>query len=178
MNFEPVRRVLDAHGIRYALIGAHAMAVRGYPRSTVDIDLLTADARVLDQSLWVGLRQAAAAVDIRRGDADDPLGGVVHILLADATDVDIVVAKWQWEARLIERAELVVLASATVPVPPRSDLILLKLAAGGYTDLQDAAVLLALGDRDATVRAVEAHIADVRPDIRTLWRDLLAARGR
>jgi hypothetical protein len=37
--------------------------------------------------------------------------------------VDIVVAKWQWEARLIERAEPVALASATVPVPPRSDLI-------------------------------------------------------
>jgi hypothetical protein len=55
---------------------------------------------------------------------------------------------------------------------------LLKLAAGGYTDLQDAAALLALGDHEATIRGVEAHIADVRPDIRTLWRDLLAARGR
>ena len=87
-------------------------------------------------------------------------------------------AKWKWQDELVSRAEPVVLAEATVPVPPRSDLILLKLAAGGYTDLQDAAALLALGDRDATVRAVETHIADVRPDIRTLWRDLLAARGR
>jgi hypothetical protein len=77
MNFEPVRRVLDAHGICYALVGAHAMAVRGYPRSTVDIDLWTADARVLDEALWVGLRQDSVAVDVRRGDADDPLGGVV-----------------------------------------------------------------------------------------------------
>lgn len=178
MNFEPVRRVLDAHGIRYALIGAHAMAVRGYPRSTVDIDLLTADARVLDDAIWGGLRQEAATVDVRRGDADDPLGGVVHILLVDATDVDIVVAKWQWEARLIERAEPIVLAATTVPVPALSDLVLLKLAAGGYTDLQDAAALLALGNTDETIRDVEARIDDVRPDVRPLWRDLLAARDR
>ena len=47
MNIEPVQRVLDGLGASYALIGAHAMAVRGYPRFTVDIDLLTSDERVL-----------------------------------------------------------------------------------------------------------------------------------
>ena len=111
MNIEPVQRVLDGLGASYALIGAHAMAVRGYPRFTVDIDLLTSDERVLGESTWCGLRRAgAAAVDPRRGDAEDPLGGVVHILLADGTDVDVVVSKWSWEAKVIERAEPVALA--------------------------------------------------------------------
>jgi hypothetical protein len=36
-----VLRVLDAMGAPHALIGAHAMAARGYPRFTVDIDILT-----------------------------------------------------------------------------------------------------------------------------------------
>jgi len=178
MNFEPVRRVLEALGIRYALIGAHAMAVRGYPRSTVDVDLLTADARVLDEPTWTGLRGEGAAIDARRGDPDDPLGGVVHILLRDGTDVDIVLAKWDWQEELIARAEPVMLAGAAVPVPSTSDLILLKLAAGGYTDLHDGAALLAIGDGEATIRDVEARIDEVRPDVRPLWRDLLASRDR
>ena len=176
MNLEPVRRVLDSSSIRYALIGAHAMAVRGYPRSTVDIDLLTADSRVLDEPIWSGLQKDGAAVDVRRGDADDPLGGVVHILLPDGTDVDVVLARWQWQQELVARAETLELAGARVPVPSRSDLILLKLAAGGYTDLQDAAALVALGDSDATIRDVDMRIGEVQPDVRAVWRNVLAGR--
>ncbi len=178
MQIEPVRRVLDALGASYALIGAHAMAVRGYPRFTVDVDLLTPDERVLAPSTWTDLMSEGAHVDPRRGDLDDPLGGVVHILLADGTDVDLVVAKWKWEAEIVERAEWVVLGGHALLVPRTSDLILLKLAAGGYADLQDAAALLAVGPVDPVIRAVEAHIDDVRPPVRLLWRDLLAARER
>lgn len=178
MRIEPVQRVLEALGAPYALIGAHAMAVRGYPRFTVDVDLLTADDRVLAPFTWTDLVREGARVDPRRGDADDPLGGVVHILLADGTDVDLVVAKWKWEAEIIERAETVVLAGHSIRVPRTSDLILLKLAAGGYADLQDAAALLAVGSVDSVVREVEAHIDEVRPPVRLLWRDLLAARER
>jgi hypothetical protein len=83
MTFEPVGRVLEALGAPYALIGAHAMAARGYPRFTVDIDLLTTDARVLEPAIWSELEREGAAVEPRRGDDEDPLGGVVHILLAE-----------------------------------------------------------------------------------------------
>ena len=175
MNIEPVRRVLNALGSRYALIGAHAMAARGYPRFTVDVDLLTSDPRVLDASRWAELAQTGAQVDARRGDADDPLGGVVHLLLSDGTDVDIVVTKWKWEADLIDRAEELTLAGAPIRVPSIGDLILLKLAAGGHLDLRDAAALLALTDRQSVIREVETHIDEVRPDVRKIWRELLAA---
>lgn len=83
MNIEPVHRVLRAIGAAHALIDAYAMAVRGYPRFTIDVDLLTADDCVLDPAAWAALEREGAAVGPRRGDADDPLGGVVHILLAD-----------------------------------------------------------------------------------------------
>ena len=178
MNPEPVRRVLDTLGVRYALIGAHAMAARGYPRFTLDVDLLTTDLRVLDASHWSALVRDGAQVDVRRGDADDPLGGVVHLLLPDGTDVDLVVGKWQWEADLIERAEPIAIGGAPIGVPCTGDLILLKLAAGGTLDLRDAAALLTLGDRERVVRDVEAHIGDVRPDVRLAWLDLLASADR
>jgi hypothetical protein len=174
MRIEPVQRVLDALGAPYALIGAHAMAVRGYPRFTVDVDLITSDDRVLEPARWTELEHTGATVEPRRGDADDPLGGVVHILLADGTDVDLVVAKWKWEADVIERADAIVIAGSPIRVARTSDLILMKLAAGGYGDLQDAAALLAIADGDAIVREVETHVGEVRPDVRHLWRDVSA----
>lgn len=175
MNLEGVRRVLHGLGASYALIGAHAMAARGYPRFTVDIDLLTSDPRVLESATWTELVRAGATVHPRRGDADDPLGGVVHIHLADGTDVDLIVGKWKWEAAVIERAEpLTVAPGITLPVPATSDLILLKLAAGGFMDLQDAAALLEVGGPETTVREVEARIGEVLPDVRAVWRRLLS----
>ncbi len=173
MTVEPVRQLLESIGAPYALIGAHAMAARGYPRFTVDVDLMTTDARVLDRATWAGLERDGARVDPRRGDADDPLGGVVHVQRGDDLDVDVVLAKWPWEARLIARAERLTVMGADLPVPRTSDLILLKLAAGGYLDLHDAAALLSLGDRASLAREVETHIGDVRPDVLDLWRDLL-----
>ena len=88
MTIEPVRRVLEAIGAPYALIGAHAMAARGYPRFTVDVDLLTTDSRVLDRATWAGLERDGAVVDARTGDVDDPLGGVVHVCRDEDFDVD------------------------------------------------------------------------------------------
>jgi hypothetical protein len=174
MNLEPVRRVLDALGVRYALIGGHALAARGYPRFTLDIDLLTTDRRILDRQVWTALIDEGAVVDARRGDDDDPLAGVVHVRLPDDTDIDLIVGRWPWESKVIERADLVTVAPGIdIPVPAASDLILLKLAAGGFADLQDAAALLADGDRNGLVADVESRIDEVRPGVRETWRRLL-----
>jgi hypothetical protein len=172
MNIAPVQRVLESIGVPYCLIGAHAMAARGYPRFTVDVDLLTTDPRVLERAVWNPLSATGATIDPRRGDADDPLAGVIHILLADGTDVDLVLGKWKWEAGVITRAELLTVMGSIIPVPLTSDLILLKLAAGGYLDLRDAAALLAIGDRTTIVGEVESKIGDVHPDVTAAWREL------
>jgi hypothetical protein len=175
MHLEPVRRVLDDLGVRYALIGGHALAARGYPRLTVDVDLLTTERRVLDGAVWTALAvDPGAEIEVRRGDDDDPLAGVVHILLADGTDIDVIVGRWKWETAVIDRAEVMTIADGvTIPVVRVSDLLLLKLAAGGYGDLRDAAVLIAAGQRDVLIAEVESRIDEVRPDVREVWRELL-----
>lgn len=176
MTIEPVQRALDAIGAPYALIGAQAMAARGYPRFSVDVDLLTTTSRALDADVWVDVTSAGARVDCRRGDEDDPLAGVVHVLMPDGTDIDLVVGRWRWEADVIARAETMTVApGVTMPVPQTSDLILLKLAAGGVLDIHDAAVLLA-GDRERLTREVEARLHEVRPDSGEAWQQVLAAR--
>lgn len=64
------------------------------------------------------------------------------------------------------------IGSTQVRVPLASDLILLKLAAGGSIDLRDAAALLAIGDREALTREVEGRLHEVRPA--AAWREVLA----
>jgi len=55
---------MEAHGLPHALIGAAALAAHGIARSTYDIDLLTADPRVLDAATWTSLR-TAGVVEMR-----------------------------------------------------------------------------------------------------------------
>jgi hypothetical protein len=174
MNIEPVLRVLDRLGARYALIGGYAIAARGFARSTIDLDLLTTDSRVLDPSTWSDLAADGADVDCRRGDADDPLAGVTRIELPDSLPVDVIVARWKWQEAVVCRAEPVSIGSIRLPVPLASDLILLKLTAGGALDLRDAAALLAAGDRQALMVEVERRLPEVRPDATDAWRQVLA----
>ena len=61
---------LAGQDVRYAVIGAAALAVRGVARSTHDVDVLVVDRRVLDAAWWEALRadHSELEIDVRRGD--------------------------------------------------------------------------------------------------------------
>lgn len=124
MNAKEVHRVLERAGIRYVLIGATAVALRGHSRST---------------------------------------------------QVDVVVGKWKWEQQVVERSERMNAFGESVPVATSSDLILLKLAAGGYKDLVDAASLLSLGPRESIVAEISTRIADLPAEAQVEWAKMLDA---
>lgn len=96
-----MRRVLEAAGIRYALIGGHALAARGYPRFTIDIDLLTTDVAVLDAADLILLKLAAGGgLDMRDAAAllatdRDGLKATVESRLAAAAIGPDATACWQ-----------------------------------------------------------------------------------
>jgi hypothetical protein len=164
-----VTALLARERIRVALIGASALAVHGVSRSTVDIDLLTTDVRALAAKTWI---LPDAAVDIRPGDADDPLAGVIRISHPDERDIDIVVGRTMWQAALVEQARPLVLGDATVGVVEAPGLILLKLYAGGSQDAWDIGQLLAAGDRAVLSRAVDALVVQLPADAQALWQRL------
>jgi hypothetical protein len=168
---------LEGMAAGYALIGARALGIRGYPRMTVDYDLLTVDRRVLDRSVWRELERAGFLVDVRPGDFDDPLGGVVRVRSHDGGEVDVVVGKREWQRGVVGRAERLDLGGVVVPVALRGDLVLLKLDAGGVLDLQDVIALTELGDRDETIRHVEEHLRELGDDSQRAWKRL-RAEGR
>lgn len=163
---EKVHRLLAAAAVPHALIGAAAMAAHGVARSTFDIDLLTTDARVLRDDFWASLREEGPSVEVRRGDADDPLRGVVRVELADDRPVDIVVGRHTWQTRAVDRARPLAGAPSVVMV---RDLVLLKLYAGGAQDLWDVRELLQLPGGSDLAAEVSADLAELPDQMRELW---------
>jgi len=170
---DQVQKILERLRVQYAVIGGMAVIARGHARVTIDFDFLTTDKRVLQSSIWDELRESGVEVDVRKGDFDDPLAGVVRIGSKPEL-IDIVVGKWKWEQRIIERAERLDVGGRQFPVPLTSDLILLKLAAGGPIDQQDVLRLLAIGPRDQVIKEVEEEIAELPADAQALWRKLVS----
>jgi hypothetical protein len=166
---------LEAEGIACALIGAGAMAIRGVARSTFDVDLLAVDPGCLDTGRWSDLESRGARVDCRRGDADDPLAGVVRLERPGDRPVDLVVGRGTWQRRAIERAELHRFQDVDLPVVRSRDLILLKLYAGGTQDAWDLVQLLSGPERPVLVTEVEEELSDLPDDARRLWTMVLAS---
>lgn len=166
---ETAAALLRHQDIPHALIGAAALAVHGVSRATLDQDLLVTDRTVLDRSFWAAAHPAWD-VDVRPGDAADPLAGVVRIRAAGERDLDIVVGKHAWQAEIVSRAD--VGSASDAPVVQAPDLVLLKLYAGGSQDRWDIEQLIAL-DTDAGWRGtVDNRVRVLPPDAQALWSQL------
>ncbi len=173
---DDVSRELTAHAVRHALIGAGALAVHGVSRSTFDLDLLVTDRAVLASSFWGRLAGHGDTLDVRVGDDDDPLAGVVRISRAGARSVDVVVGRSAWQQEALARAAPVHLGEVPVPVVGPADLVLLKLYAGGPQDAWDVAQLLDLLGRATLVEDVESKLSRLPTHAATLWRRILGGR--
>lgn len=169
-----VAGVLRASGIPHALVGAAAMAGLGIVRASDDLDLLVADAAVLDGAFWAELARGGLAADVRRGDEADPLAGVVRVSRPGGTPVDVVVAKRVWQREVVARARPLSLGIGEVPVVRAADLVLLKLYAGGPQDAADVRLILAALKREAIAPEVEAGLVALPPEASALWRRIAA----
>lgn len=166
---EEIRATLEAAGIRHALVGALALSAYGVNRASVDLDLFVADASCLRPDLWADLQSRGVSVQVRKGDLTDPLAGVVRFQAPGEMPIDVVVGKFAWQAKILERAESV----GGVLVVRAADLVLLKLYAGGLQDAWDVQQLLARPFREDLVREVESRLSDLPARCRGLWKKIL-----
>ena len=164
---------LRAAGIPHALIGAAALAAHGVSRSTFDQDVLVTDRSVLSADFWDG-RPHGTSVDVRRGDADDPLAGVVRLRAAGERDVDVIVGRHAWQADIVGRAE--VPRGGLVPVVRAADLVMLKLYAGGSQDRWDIEQLLALDASGAIAQELAGRLDVLPVRAREIWTQLRTQR--
>jgi hypothetical protein len=167
-----VLAALDAANARHALIGAGAMAVHGVSRATLDFDLLTTEWSALDEGSWERLRRDGIDVDVRRGDPEDPLAGVVRFRTKGERSIDLVVGRHSWQERIVQRAEKRTVEDVVIPVVRAADLILSKLFAGGFQDAWDIEQLLAASDREALAAEVEERLGELPSDCADLWKKI------
>lgn len=163
---DEIDRFLSGHEIAHALIGATALAVHGVSRSTMDQDLLVLDRGVLDEAFWAPVA-AGTVVDVRHGDAEDPLAGVVRLQRPGERDVDVVVGRHAWQEAILERA--IHVGDQPLRVVDAADLILLKLYAGGSQDRWDIEQLLALDTGGRIARTVDERAGALPPRMREIW---------
>ncbi|RYZ16430.1 MAG: hypothetical protein EOO70_04470 [Myxococcaceae bacterium] len=87
---ERVVDILAREGTEAALIGAVALAVYRYPRSTEDVDLAVGvDPHRLGE-LALALEREGFVTSVSAPDAADPLGGVVRVQVPEGGRVEIV----------------------------------------------------------------------------------------
>ena len=177
-----LRRVLDGQGLSWFVFGAQAVAVRGAPRATQDIDVTVqverSHLRALVQALESeGLRHRYPEI------ADELLarGAVVPLSHASGMEVDLVLAGSGLEAIALGRASRVAMDGVEVPVAQATDLVVMKVLAGRGKDLDDLRSLLAGGEVDlAEVRDLLGQLEEAlgQSDLLPRLEDAVkAARG-
>jgi hypothetical protein len=169
-----VAETLCRENIPFALIGAAAMAAHGVSRSTYDTDLFAVSSTCLKPQTWIAIEKSGATVDVRQGDDDDPLLGVVRIALGMQV-IDVVVGRYAWQRDVISRASSKAFLSVQLPIVSATDLVLLKLYAGGQQDRWDIEQLLASESAAVDLVELEQHVQSLPGHCQKLW---MSIRGR
>jgi hypothetical protein len=167
-----VIRHLEERGVAAALIGGLALGAHGIARATLDADVLVADEAVLDPGFWTSSTELGAP-EIRRGDAEDPLLGIVRFTVADEP-VDVIVGRGRWIVSVLQRRLRIEAAGHSLPLVDRADLVLLKLFAAGPQDLLDVQLLLEADEGDLR-RNVEERLPSAPASVGAAWRKLFPA---
>ena len=157
---------LEHHGVATALIGGVALGAHGLARATLDTDILVADDAVLNPPFWVSCTDLGTP-EIRCGDAEDPLRGIVRFTAPDEP-VDVIVGRGAWIVSMLQRRLRIEAGGYSWPVVDRADLVLLKLFAAGPQDLLDVQLLLEADDGDLR-RTVEDRLPAVPAAARAAW---------
>ncbi len=145
---EDVLEALGTHHVDAVMVGAMALAVHGYPRDTVDLDLAVAmDPPVLHQ-VASALVARGYDVEVRDPDAGDPLGGVMDVRSTGADLVQVINflnppsgGFPRLVADALEEATPLVEGGALRVVDPYH-LVVFKIYAGGPKSLLDILELL------------------------------------
>jgi hypothetical protein len=143
-------REMDRAGVRFLLVGAHAIAAHGIPRATRDIDFWIDPETENAKRVWSALLRFGApleALGITEGDVRKP-GMVLQFgvvpnridLMTSLSGIDGFAEAW-------ERRVMTELGDVAVPVLSLEDLRATKRASGRKRDLLDLEMLDELDSR-------------------------------
>jgi hypothetical protein len=133
-----VVEVLVRERFDYAVIGALALSVYGAVRASTDVDaLLHVPFRRL-KDLQTSLRAAGFSTNLRRGEPDDPVQGLLVISDSFGNQVDLLGGLKGLDPQVFSRTLKVPFADQVLRFAGREDFIAMKCFAGAPQDLLDA----------------------------------------
>lgn len=136
--------ILSKSEIPYVVIGAFAVSFYGVPRSTNDADAAIF-LRGTGKSAKVLTRELTASgyeTELKMGDADDPIAGVIVVNDRHGNRADLIVGVRGMDAGAAVRAVTTSLLGRSVKIASAEDLIAMKVAAGGVQDREDVRGIL------------------------------------
>jgi hypothetical protein len=140
-DFAEMLSALSAAGADYLIVGAHALAVHGYPRATGDLDLWVRPTPENARRVWAALEAFQAPLaelsleDLARPDLLFQIG-VVPCRIDIVTGLTGVEFETAWENRIEREVE-----GQALPFIGRDDLMANKRATGRPRDVADLAWL-------------------------------------
>jgi hypothetical protein len=140
-DFSELLREFNARGVKYLVVGAHALAAYGHVRATKDFDVWIQPTEANAKLLMAALAAFGAPLEAVT-DEDFATEGTVFQIGIPPLRIDVITAidgvefSAAWENRYHTR-----FGNEAAFVLSKSDLIKNKLAAGRLQDLADAAAL-------------------------------------
>ena len=164
-----VRRTLRALGdarIPYCVIGATALAVRGLPRMTRDLDVVV----LLDHAFAAveALRSSGLRAATPIGTVEDPEPMIVFVDPTTKVEVDLLVAAGDPEATALDGAKRTAVFGERAPVAILEHLLLLYLYSNQPKHLGDFAAIVQSGRAD--LAKTERLLAVMHPEMLDAWR--------
>jgi hypothetical protein len=138
-DYRDILEALVAEHARFLIVGAHALALHGYPRSTVDIDIWIDATEDNAQRIWRALAEFGAPLEdlnVRLPDLTRPDVVIQLGLPPNRIDILTAVSGLTFERAWANRVDDVV-EGVRVPVLGLADLIENKTAAGRDKDRAD-----------------------------------------
>ncbi len=137
----------------FAVIGAVARNAWAPPRATTDVDVtIAASAAVLEAAERALVAAGYSCTRRNRVDPDDALPDLMIFRASKGAlrQVDLLVAKTEFEQEALRRAVPLEIAGRRVPVATLEDLLIYKLIADRPRDREDVAVMLRTQRRAGT----------------------------
>lgn len=153
-------RALKDAGVAHAVVGAAALAARGLPRMTKDLDIVVRPDEAftaLDALEAIGLR---SATPIARDEEPEPMYVLVG---AGGSEVDLLVAAGEPESTVITEATPSAIFGTTAPVATLEHLVLMYLYSNQPRHLGDFARIVTEADVD--LGRVTQFLEDVHPEM-------------
>ena len=141
-DFKELLSALNAHRVRYLIVGGYAVSFHAEPRATKDLDILISPDTENSKAVYAALAQFGAPIEgLSAKDFAEPDGffrmGTPPVMVDILPKIGGVEFEGAWQRRVNAQVD----ESLTASFISRDDLLAAKISAGRAQDLVDVAAL-------------------------------------